>query len=122
MLTFCRRNWYYVGGVVFTALAFIMGFWGNGDFSRIEVILIYSFMALLAHQFEEYALPGGAPLVLNAAFYGEKKDYDRYSGNQLNGMLVNRTFATSILIEAVPLSRLRHATAVNYVKDRGKST
>jgi hypothetical protein len=56
-------------------------------------------MALLAHQFEEYALPGGEPLVLNAAFYGEKKDSDRYPGNQLNGMLVNRTFATSILID-----------------------
>lgn len=89
MLMFLQRNWFYVGGVVFAALAFAMGFWGHDHLSHLVVILVYSFMALLAHQFEEYVLPGGAPMVLNAAFYGEKKDYDRYPGNQRNCLMVN---------------------------------
>ena len=88
MLNFYRNNWYYIAGVVCLALAFYMGFWGSA-YSPLQVILIYSFMALLAHQFEEYVLPGGAPVVLNVAFYGEKKDYDRYPGNKQNCMAVN---------------------------------
>jgi hypothetical protein len=121
MLTFCRRNWYHGGGVVFTALAFIMGFWGNDDSSRIEVILIYSFISLLAHQFEEYALPGGSPCAQRRVLWREER-LRPLPRQPTERMLVNRSFATSILIEAVQLSRLRHATTVNYVKDRGKST
>lgn len=88
MIGFYRKNWYYIAGGAFVAMAFFMGFWGH-LFSHIQVILIYSFMALLVHQFEEYACPGGEPLVLNRVFYGETKDYDRYPGNQFNGMIVN---------------------------------
>lgn len=88
MIRFYRDNWYKITGIVFCVLAFIMGFWGQ-DLRPLQVILIYNFMALLAHQFEEYVLPGGAPVVLNAAFYGEKKDYDRYPGNKQSCMLVN---------------------------------
>jgi len=88
MLRFYRDNWYNIAGAICFFMAFLMGFWSD-RFSPLQVILIYSFMALLAHQFEEYVLPGGAPVVLNAVFFGEKKDYDRYPGNKQSCMLVN---------------------------------
>lgn len=89
MVMFMQRNWFHVGAVLFAALAFGMGFWGHDHLSPIRIILVYSFMALLAHQYEEYAIPGGAPVILNAAFYGEKTDYDRFPGNQRNCLIVN---------------------------------
>jgi len=30
-MKFWRRNWYYIGGILFVALAFFMGFWGAGQ-------------------------------------------------------------------------------------------
>ncbi len=79
-MKFWRRNWYYIGGILFIALSFFMGFWGN-LFSRVQVILIFSFMAMLVHQFEEYALPGGFPSITNIVMFGEKKAPDRYPLN-----------------------------------------
>lgn len=88
MLGYYRRNWYYLAGAAVVATAALMVVGGH-LFSPIQAILIYSFMALLVHQFEEYALPGGEPAVLNVVFYGEKRDYDRYPGNRQNAMIVN---------------------------------
>ena len=48
MVNFYRNNWYNLAGVACLALAFYMGFWGEG-YTELQVILIYSFMALLAH-------------------------------------------------------------------------
>ena len=79
-MKFWRRNWYYIGAVLFVALSFFMGFWGS-SFSHIQVILIFSFMAMLVHQFEEYAYPGGFPSITNIALFGEKKVPDRYPLN-----------------------------------------
>ncbi|MDR1426502.1 MAG: hypothetical protein LBJ08_01910 [Bifidobacteriaceae bacterium] len=59
MFTWYSRNWYNVGAAIFVILALCMGFWGNGNLDRLTIILVYSFMALLCHQFEEYRLPGG---------------------------------------------------------------
>ena len=79
-MKFWRRNWYYIGGILFVALSFFMGFWGS-LLSRIQVILIFSFMAMLVHQFEEYAWPGGFPSITNMVMFGEKKVPDRYPLN-----------------------------------------
>lgn len=84
-----RQNWYKVGIVIFIVLSFFMLFIGHRIFSEIQIILMASFMALLIHQFEEYILPGGAPVVLNRILYGEKKDFDRYPGNAQSCLLVN---------------------------------
>ena len=89
MIKFLRNYWYYLTSVVFLVLAFYTGFWRVDRLTRVEVILMYSFMALLAHQFEEYVFPGGAPTVLNVAFYGETTNYDRFPGNKQNGLVVN---------------------------------
>ena len=52
-MKFYRRHWYDVGCILFLALAFSGGYWGQ-KVSHIQVILIYSFMALLVHQYEEW--------------------------------------------------------------------
>ena len=91
-MKFWRRNWYYIGGILFVALAYYMGFWGS-LFSRIQVILIFSFMAMLVHQFEEYALPGGFPSITNMVMFGEKKAPDRYPLNA-NQCFISNVFLT----------------------------
>ena len=87
-----RRNWYYIGGILFVALSFFMGFWGS-LFSRIQVILIFSFMAMLVHQFEEYAWPGGVPSITNKKIFGEKKAPDRNPPNA-NQWWISNVFLT----------------------------
>ncbi|MDO4552204.1 MAG: HXXEE domain-containing protein [Bacillota bacterium] len=83
-----RENWFYFGGAYFVILAFAMGFWGS-HFSHIQVILTYSFMALLIHQFEEYALPGGFPAVWNMAVNKEKERPERFPLNKNSSFIVN---------------------------------
>jgi len=99
-MEFYRHKWYYIGGILFVALAFSMGFWGNG-FSHIQVILIYSFMALLVHQFEEYACPGGFPAIFNIAVLGEKKVPERYPLNTNQCLITNVFLAYPFYIAAV---------------------
>ena len=91
-MKFWRRNWYYIGGVLFVALSFFMGFWGS-LFSRIQVILIFSFMAMLVHQFEEYGWPGGFPSIVNIIQFKETQNPDRYPFNQ-NLCFVDNVFTT----------------------------
>ena len=88
-MKFIRDNWYRLGLIVFIGLAFFMVFWGNAVFTDIQKILMASLMALPVHQFEEYALPGGGPVVINRAFYGEQTLYRHYPGNWNSIMLVN---------------------------------
>lgn len=91
MMSFYRDHWQNVGAFIFVLLTVYLVLWGQG-LNTVETLLVLSFMALLAHQFEEYTLPGGAGLVINAVMYGERKDYDRYPGNKQSCMIVN-TFA-----------------------------
>jgi Protein of unknown function with HXXEE motif len=91
-MKFYRLHWYHVGGVLFVALAYFMGFWGD-HFSRIQVILMYSFMAMLLHQFEEYGMPGGFPGIANVLLMDEKQAPDRYPLNA-NQVLISNVFLT----------------------------
>ncbi|HEY4011133.1 MAG TPA: HXXEE domain-containing protein [Acidobacteriaceae bacterium] len=91
-MRFYRLHWYHLGGVLFAALAYFMGFWGE-HFSRIQTILVYSFMGMLAHQFEEYAFPGGLPSIANIAICGERRVPDRYPLNA-NQVLISNVFLT----------------------------
>jgi hypothetical protein len=91
-MRFLRLHWYHVGGVLFVALAYFMGFWGD-HFSRIQVILMYSFMAMLLHQFEEYGMPGGFPGIANVLLMDEKQAPDRYPLNA-NQVLISNVFLT----------------------------
>jgi len=91
MFAWYARNWYNVGAVLFAGLAFWMIFWGGASLDRLSVILVASLMALFCHQFEEYRLPGGAPIIINIATYDELVLYDRYPGNTLSMVVVNTT-------------------------------
>ena len=87
-MNFLRKNWYYLGGVLCLALAVVVGFWGN-HIAPLRNILLLSFMALLVHQFEEYAYPGGFPPVFNIGWQREKEAPDRYPLNRMSCLCVN---------------------------------
>lgn len=91
-MSFYRKNWYYVGGVLFVALTFFVGFWGNA-IDPLRKILLLSFMALLMHQFEEYAIPGGFPAVFNIGWSHETQAPDRYPLNRRTCVWVNTFLA-----------------------------
>lgn len=92
MIRFWRHHWYYIGGIIFVALAFIMGVWGSTHLSTIQVILVFSWMGMLVHQFEEYALPGGFPSIANCVGMGEKEAPDRYPLN------ANQCFISNVFL------------------------
>jgi hypothetical protein len=104
-MKFYRRNWYYVGGILFVALSFYMGFWGS-SYSPIQVILIYSFMALLVHQFEEYAWPGGFPAIFNIVVLGEKKVPERYPLNANQCLITNVFLAYPLYLAGILLPNI----------------
>lgn len=88
-MKFIRNNWYRMGLILFVGLSFFMIFWGNDMLSDIQKILMASLMALPLHQFEEYAMPGGGPVVINLIYYGEKENFRNYPGNWNSTMIVN---------------------------------
>ena len=92
-MDFYRRSWCFVGAILFVALSYFMAFWGAAYFSPIQIILIYSFMAMLVHQFEEYGIPGGFPSFMNAIAFGERTVPDRYPLNA-NTAMINNVFMT----------------------------
>lgn len=81
MVRFLQHNWYYIGGAIFVLLAFYMGLWGHAQLSPIQVILVFSWMAMLVHQFEEYAWPGGFPSISNYMSMGDTEHFDSYPLN-----------------------------------------
>ena len=102
MMSFYRNNWHHVGAVLFVVLAFLVSFFGDAV-SPIRVVLVLNFMALLAHQYEEYALPGGGGVVINAVMYGERRDDDRYPGNMQSMLIVNTVGAYAFYVAAIAL-------------------
>lgn len=87
-MNFIRRNWYYIGGVLFVTLAAVLGIFWN-DFSLLRRLMLISFMALLVHQFEEYALPGGFPAIMNIAWQPSGTKPDRCPLNRNGALFVN---------------------------------
>ena len=80
-MNYWQRHWYYIGGMLFVALAFVMGLWGCYHMDKLQVLLVFSWMGMLMHQFEEYALPGGFPMIANMAGLGETEHPERYPLN-----------------------------------------
>jgi len=81
MIRIWRNNWYWFGGILFIALSFFMGFWGTRLLSHIQVIMVFSFMAMLIHQVEEYGWPGGFPSITNIIHFRETEIPERYPFN-----------------------------------------
>ena len=99
-MKFYRRHWYDVGCILFLALAFSAGYWGQ-KVSHIQAILIYSFMALLVHQYEEYVAPGGFPGIFNIAVLGERQVPERYPANENQILITNVFLAYTFYIAAI---------------------
>jgi hypothetical protein len=92
MTNYLRHNWYHIGGILFAALSFFYIF-GGDSLSRIQTILLASFMAMLIHQCEEYSWPGGFPSMSNIVMCREKQAPDRYPFNA-NQCWISNTFLT----------------------------
>lgn len=101
MLKFWRRYWYYIGGVLFVLLAFFMGLWGCEHLPKAQTILIFSWMAMLLHQFEEYGLPGGMPSITNMAAFREKEVPERYPFNAQQCFICNVFLCYAFYILAI---------------------
>ena len=88
-----RKSWYYVGGGLCVVLAIgLVIFWN--DMGTLQRLMWISFMALLSHQFEEYAWPGGFPPVMNIAWQPRQGGKaDRYPLNRQASLFVNVFFA-----------------------------
>lgn len=97
------RNWYYIGGIIFTVLAFTLGIFGN-QIDPMRRIMMVLYMSLLVHQYEEYAVPGGFPAAWNYGVSGEKELYDRYPLNTKSAFIVNICCAYPIYILGIIFS------------------
>ena len=92
-MNFMRKNWYYVGGGLFVILAIGLAIFWN-DMSLLRKLMWLSWMALLAHQFEEYGRPGGFPAVTNIAWMPSKEGKpDRHRLNRQGALFANVFFA-----------------------------
>lgn len=83
-----RQHWYQLGGIILLICAAWLLF-ARPQLQTFQYMMVLNLMALLAHQFEEYQLPGGAPMVINLVVYNETKQPDRYPGNAQSIMIVN---------------------------------
>ena len=55
----------------------------------VKRIMVVGYMGLVLHQFEEYVLPGGFPMVWNIVQSGETEIYDRYPMNKHTSFFCN---------------------------------
>lgn len=104
MMKWYKNNWYYIGGILFIAQAFIMILFGS-EIDIMKKFMILSFMALNIHQFEEYAFPGGFPMVMNMAFMGETEVPDRYPLNKKSAFVCNVILVYPIYILGIIFSQ-----------------
>lgn len=86
-MKFAIHNWYKIGAIfgITLLISILCGAFNN----NIQRLLVFNLICLFAHQFEEYQLPGGAPVIINRVVYGEKTRADYYPGNGLSIMIVN---------------------------------
>lgn len=99
-MRFYKQHWYYFSAVLFVILVFVMGFWGD-NVSQLQKILIYNYMAILVHQFEEYILPGGFPYITNALVLREKDAPERYMLNKNVSFTINVIIAYPFFVSAI---------------------
>lgn len=104
------NNWYYVGGVIFVILAFVLALFGD-MIDPMRKIMIAFFMSLLIHEFEEYAVPGGFPSAWNIGVSGEIEVGDRYPLNVKSAFIVNVCCAYPIYILGIIFSEI-HLLAI----------
>ena len=93
--TLCR-HWYNIGiAVALCALAALIAGWN--EMSMLLRFNAISFIAMLVHQFEEYGLPGGEPMIMNRVLQGSEIP-DCYPLNQFSAMFTNVFFTYVIYL------------------------
>ena len=98
-MKFWNRHWYECGLIpAITAGVLLLVNWA--EMSALLRLNTISFMAMLLHQFEEYAFPGGEPAIMNIVLQ-ESDQPDRYPLNQFSAMFTNCLF--SYVIYVLPL-------------------
>ena len=102
-LNWYRNKWYYVGGGIFVVLAIVMALFGE-HVDPVRRIMIVGFMGLIIHQFEEYVLPGGFPMVWNIVQSGEREIYDRYPMNKNTSFVCNVCIMYPLYISGIIFS------------------
>ncbi|MCD8899623.1 HXXEE domain-containing protein [Staphylococcus gallinarum] len=88
-MKFISNYWQYLTVFVVIILSLYMVFWGYQRLDGLQMILMFSIIALAIHQFEEFVYPGGAPIVVNKASFREEVDFSHYPGNTLSTFVVN---------------------------------
>lgn len=92
-LRFFSRRWHDIGLVsAMVAGAYLASAWN--ELEIVERLLLFNFIVVLLHQFEEYSWPGGFPAVANLVMLGFG-GLARYFKplNQLSSMAANVLFA-----------------------------
>ncbi len=87
-MDFLRKNWYYLGAVIFVGLGVYLVICWN-DLSVLRRLMIMSYMAVLFHQFEEYGWPGGFPAIYNIVFRPVGNRPDRCPLNRQSVIVTN---------------------------------
>ncbi len=83
------------------ALALVMVLWGARYLATVRTILIFSWMAMLAHQVEEYGFPGGFPSIANMGVLKEKEAPNKYIFNAQQCFTCNVFFCYAFYIIAI---------------------
>jgi hypothetical protein len=95
-MKFFRRHWYEIGGIIaIGAIAYLVFAWNQMDI--IDRLLLMSFIAILAHQYEEYGFPGGEPAIMNMALQNSDLP-DRYPLNQNSALITNVLVAYTVYL------------------------
>ncbi|AEO69898.1 82d1acc7-0f16-4d25-83ee-7272e3959eef [Thermothielavioides terrestris] len=72
MIDFIRHHWYDLG-----VIPFFLSLWylrlNRAKLTTTEKFLLANFMAVLAHQFEEYRFPGGFPAAMNMGVHSSAR-------------------------------------------------
>lgn len=100
LIAFYRRYWAAFGGMIFVALAFLLGIAAE-IFPLLQRIMILLFMALLFHQFEEYIYPGGFAIANNTGLFKDKQDPARYPLNERSAVVVNVVLAYPLYVAGI---------------------
>jgi len=86
-MKFIRRHWYNIGFVVAIIAAIFLALkWDS--MGILQRVLLFNFIAILIHQFEEYGFPGGEPAIMNLVLQNSPAP-DRYPLNQNAAMITN---------------------------------
>lgn len=84
---FLRRHWFDCGLGIAALLLFLL-FVNQAHLHPLQGLAISHFIALLAHQFEEYRWPGYFPGFVNRAMYKSDRP-DRYPLNTQSALVIN---------------------------------